>query len=317
MSDVIYKKRVLFIGVPDMALLGLDTLWRERVNIVGVLGPLKTHNTYSMFKSFVEARNLNFIEYDSIRDVDLIERIQALNIDIAVVCSFNNKIPKEFISSIKDGIINVHPSLLPKYRGGNPYSRAIMNGDIQTGVTIHFMSEELDKGDIILQEVCDILPDETMGTLFDKTNILGIKLLLKALQYYEVNGMLPRRPQAEGEFPTAPNIKDSEMYINYDSSAINIDRLVRALNPYFSAITFFKGQAVRIHKVSFTELDNIDDYKTGEICKIDNDKVYIKTAKGCIIPEIMQFAGYFIGNCADFIRIVKPQLGDRFTNGYA
>ncbi len=308
-----FTKRVLFMGVPDMALIGLDALTFAGVNIVGVIGPKKTSNTYKMFKNFVSNKGLNFIEYDSLSDDELINTIKELNIDIGVVFSFNDIIPKVFIDSVKDGIINVHPSLLPKYRGGNPYSRAIINGETQTGVTLHYISEDLDKGDIIAQETCNILPRETMGTLFNRTNMIGANMLIQALKDYEENGSLPRKEQPEGEFVTAPNIKDTEVYINYEKSAVEIDRLVRGLNPFFSAITLYKNLAVKVFKVTVSDYEDTT-YNLGEICKIEDDKVYIKTSSGCIIPEIIQFGGYFLGDCADFIKIVKPQLGDKFSN---
>jgi methionyl-tRNA formyltransferase len=117
-----------------MAYIGLDGLLMAGVNIVGVLGPKKDHNMYSDFKNFTLSRGLNYIDYDELNEPQLIETIQRLDVDAAVVCSFNYKIPKVLLNSTKDGFINVHPSLLPKYRGGNPYSRVIMNGEAETGV---------------------------------------------------------------------------------------------------------------------------------------------------------------------------------------
>ena len=138
-----FKKRILFVGIPDMAYIGLDGLLMAGVNIVGVLGPKKDHNMYFDFKNFAQSRRLNYIDYDELDEDKLIKTITDLDVDAAVVCSFNYKIPKKFI--------NVHPSMLPKYRGGNPYSRVIMNGETETGVTIHFMDEVFDTGDIIAQ----------------------------------------------------------------------------------------------------------------------------------------------------------------------
>ena len=170
MDNKLYKKRVLIIGVPDMAYIGTDVLYNEEINIVGVLGPLKTHNTYDAFKNFIKARQLNFIEYDNLNSPELHKTVSELKVDIAVVFSFNNKIPISFINLIKDGILNLHPSLLPQYRGGNPYSRVIMNGEKETGVTVHFMSENFDEGDIVAQIKCQLDENETMGTIFNKTN---------------------------------------------------------------------------------------------------------------------------------------------------
>ena len=143
-NRVLFKKRILFVGIPDMAYIGLDGLLMAGVNIVGVMGPKKDHNMFYDFKQFVLSRRLNYIDYDELDEPQLIETIRALEIDAAVVCSFNYKIPKILLESVKDGFINVHPSMLPKYRGGNPYSRVIMNGETETGVTIHFMDESFD-----------------------------------------------------------------------------------------------------------------------------------------------------------------------------
>ena len=151
-NRTLFKKRILFVGIPDMAYIGLDGLLMAGVNIVGVLGPKKDHNMYYDFKNFVYSRRLNYVDYDELDEPQLIEKIRALNVDAAVVCSFNYKIPRILLEATKDGFINVHPSMLPKYRGGNPYSRVIMNGETETGVTIHYMDDSFDTGDIIAQK---------------------------------------------------------------------------------------------------------------------------------------------------------------------
>lgn len=315
MANFDFKKRVLLIGVPDMAYMGLDAFLMAGVNIAGVIGPLKSHNTYNDFRNYVLSKKLNFIEYDRIDEPQLINTLKSLNIDIAATFSFNHKIPKIFMEQIKDGILNLHPSLLPLYRGGNPYSRVIMNQEKETGVTVHFMSEGFDTGDIVFQEKCPLEPDETMGTLFNKTNLIGCKMQLAALMHYETYGTLPRNKQPDGEFVKAPNIKTEEKFVNYNKTAVEIDALVRGLNPYLSAMTLFGNQIITLHKVTIVDLPNVDKFNNGEICKIENDKVYIKTAKGCIIPEVLQFGGLFTGNCSDFIKIAQPKVGDKFLNG--
>ena len=316
MDNFGFNKRVLFIGVPDMALVGLDTLIYAGVNIVGVIGPKKTHNTYSLFKQFVYSRRQNFIEYDSLDSPDLISKISELQSDIAVVFSFNDKIPKVFIDSIKDGIINVHPSLLPNYRGGNPYSWVIINDEKKTGVTLHYMTENFDEGNIILQEEYNISDFETMGTIFNETNNLACQMVLKTLIHYEKGIPLDSRPQEFGDFIKAPNINEQQSYIDFNRDSEYIERFVRALNPYISATTLFRNQVVKVHKVCIDNSKMYDDFDNGQICEIINNKVYIKTQNGCIIPEIMQYSGFFIGNCEDFIKIVKPEIGDKFTNEY-
>ena len=143
-----FKKRILFVGIPDMAYIGIDGLLMSGVNIVGVMGPKKDHNMYEDFKTFILSRGLNFLEFNELDEPELVQKIKDLNVDAAVVCSYNYKIPKVLMEATRDGFINVHPSMLPKYRGGNPYTRVIMNGETETGVTIHFMDSTFDTGDI-------------------------------------------------------------------------------------------------------------------------------------------------------------------------
>ena len=242
-----FKKRILFVGIPDMAYIGLDGLLMAGVNIVGVLGPKKDHNMFYDFKNFVLARGLNYIDYDELDEPQLIETVQKLDVDAAVVCSFNYKIPKVLLESTKDGFINVHPSMLPKYRGGNPYSRVIMNGETETGVTIHFMDEGFDTGDIIAQKGYHIHSKATMGTIFNELNVIGIELLLQVLLSYETQP-LPRIAQPRADFISGKGLSEQELFINYNKSAEEIERFIRALNPFILASTTFRGNMMKIMK---------------------------------------------------------------------
>ena len=243
-----FKKRILFVGIPDMAYIGLDGLLMAGVNIVGVLGPKKSHSMYYDFKEFVNIRGLNYIDYDELDEPQLIQKIQELEVDAAVVCSFNYKIPKVLLNATKDGFINVHPSMLPKYRGGNPYSRVIMNGETETGVTIHFMDENFDTGDIIAQKPYHIHSKATMGTIFNELNVIGIELLLQVLQAYEIQE-LPRIPQPIGDFISGKGLDERDTYINYNETAEEIERFIRALNPFIIANTTFRGNLMKIMRV--------------------------------------------------------------------
>lgn len=294
-----------------MAFVCLEACVQEGINIVGVMGPKPSHHMYEPFKEFVESKALNFIPYNDLKSAELINTIRELNVDMAVVCSFNYKIPKELLSAVKDGFINLHPSLLPAYRGANPYSRVIMNNEKETGVTIHHMSEEFDKGDIILQIKCPIEKNETMGSLFNKTNNICIQLLLASLQEYEERP-LPRIPQADGEYPLALTVSDTETFIDYNNPAEEIECLIRALNPFILASTYFRRTLVKIMKAEVVKKQYSSDIPNGTIVKIKNDKVVIKTSKDCIAFTVMQFGSYFAGDSVDFIKFVHPKEGERF-----
>lgn len=306
-----FKKRILFVGIPDMAYIGLDGLLMAGVNIVGVLGPKKDHNMYYDFKNFVYSRRLNYIEYDELDEPELIEKIRALDIDAAVVCSFNYKIPKILLTATKDGFINVHPSMLPKYRGGNPYSRVIMNGETETGVTVHFMDEGFDTGDIIAQKPYHIHSKATMGTLFNELNVLGIELLLQVLQNYETQE-LPRIAQPRGDFISGKGLTETELFINYNKSAEEIERFIRSLNPFILASTSFRGNMMKVMKAEVASDAFCVPHPAGTVAKIEDDKFFIATSKGLIAPTVMQFGSFFMGDSKDFIRIVNPKIGEEF-----
>ena len=309
-NRTLFKKRILFVGIPDMAYIGLDGLLMSGVNIVGVLGPKKDHNMYYDFKTFVQSRRLNYIDYDELDEPQLIEAVRALNVDAAVVCS-NYKIPRILLESTKDGFINVHPSMLPKYRGGNPYSRVLINGETETGVTIHFMDESFDTGDIIAQKPYHIHSKATMGTIFNELNVLGIELLLQVLRAYE-NQPLPRIKQPVGDFVSGKGLSEKELFINYNRTAEEIERFVRALNPFILASTTFRGNMMKIMKVEVASDAFCVPHPAGTVAKIEDDKFFIATSKGLVVPTVMQFGSFFMGDSKDFIRIVNPKIGEEF-----
>ncbi len=293
-----------------MAYICLDGLLTAGINIVGVMGPKKTHNTYDNFKDFAKSRGMNFIEWDKLKDPKLLDYLKSLNIDAAVVASFNYKIPKVLLDIPQIGFINIHPSLLPKYRGGNPYSTVIINGEQETGVTLHFMDEGFDTGDIITQKKVNIAPFETMGTLFNRLNLLGMQMLVSVLNDFE-KGELPRYKQPEGEFVTGQSLKDADLYINYKKSAIEIDRFIRGLNPFLIASTTFRGNMIKIFMANYIDKDS-SKYEPGAISKVETDRFYIATGKGFICPTAIQFGSFFVGNAQDFIKILAPKVGEVF-----
>lgn len=294
-----------------MAYVGLDGLLMSGVNIVGVLGPKKDHSMFHSFKNFVINRGLNYIDYDELDEPQLIEKVKSLNVDVAVVCSFNYKVPKVLMETTKDGFINVHPSMLPKYRGGNPYTRVIMNGETETGVTVHFMDDGFDTGDIIAQKAYHIHSKATMGTLFNELNVIGIELLLQVLQLYETQE-LPRIPQPKGDFISGKGLEDREIFINYNKTAEEIERMIRALNPFIIASTTFRGNLMKIMRAEVASDAYSIPHPAGTVSKIEDDKFFISTAKGLIVPTVLQFGSFFIGDSKDFIRIVNPKIGEEF-----
>jgi len=315
-KNIIFTKRVLFVGIPDMAYVCLDGLKITGVNIVGVIGPKKSHGTYNDFKNFVGRLGLNFIEYDKLDDAAFIDEIKDLNADLAVVCSFNYKIPKVLLDSVKGGFINVHPSLLPKYRGANPYSAVIINNEKETGVTLHFMDEGFDTGDIIAQKTLPLTEKETMGTIFNRLNVLAFEMLFEALKTHETSE-LSRLKQPEGEFVLGNAVEGMELFINYEKSAEDIVRFVRGLNPFLVATTNFRRNFIKIFAAEVAEVNKINEklsenQSPGTIVNVEEEKFYVATGCGLICPTVIQFGSFFIGTAKDFIQIVNPKVGEEF-----
>lgn len=300
--------RVLFIGIPDMAYVCLDGMVEANVNIVGVMGAKKNHITYYTFKQHVMSLGLNYIDYDDLCEDKLIENIKSLKPDIAVVCSFNYKVPKVLLDCVKGGFINTHPALLPDYRGPNPYSSVIINDEKETGVTLHLMDEEFDTGDIVLQKAIPIMSTDTMGTLFNKLNVLGLDMLLEALELFSIGKLERRKQPKDGNFKYAKKIDDNTL--DFNKSAKYLERFVRALNPFITTRTTFRNIQVTVFSAEATDED-VEGFDNGTIVKVENDRIYVKTQKGLFVPTSIQFGGFFISSVKEFVRIMNPQVGER------
>ncbi len=294
-----------------MALVCLSKLVNSGVNIVGVVPPDKSNPTYEFFSKFVESFNLKIIDYESsLKEQIFLTKVKALEPDIAVVCSYNKLFPPEFLALTKDGFLNIHPSLLPEYRGGNPYSHVIINNEKETGVTLHFMNERFDEGDIVSQYKVNVEKFDTMGTLFNRLNYIAADALLEALIYYE-NNSLPRMVQKEGEFKKAPtlDIKLGNTIIDWNKSVEEIERFIRALNPFITAGTRYRGVYTKIY-TSFVQKKKTK-HEPGTICHI-KDTIGVACSDGILHIKILQVGSYVLGDASDFVRVFRPSIGEKF-----
>ena len=307
------KLKIIFVGIPDMALVCLDSLVKEGFNITGVVPPRKNHDTYEFFKNFVENFGLNLIEFEnSPNNEDCINKIKALNADIGVICSYNTKLSSEFIKTTKMGYINSHPSLLPYYRGGAPYFHIIKNGEKISGITLHFIDENFDTGDIIYQKKFDVMPFETMGSIFNRTNYMISDGLIEVLNTIEKFGEIKRYPQnKEGNFPQAPII-DGNFRLRWNTySYLEIERLIRACNPFYSVYSSFRGVGVKIVKAEPVNYNH--DYKFGKIIKADENNLLVACKGGAINITLLQVGSWGYYNSKDFYNMFLPTDEDEFV----
>ena len=303
------KLKVIFVGMPDMAIVCLSHLLEANFNIVGVVPPKKNHETYNYFKQFVLSHNLNLITFEnSCNEEGCIDKIKKLNADIGVVCSYNYLLKKNFLESTKLGYINCHPSKLPNYRGPAPYFHIINNGEKTSAVTLHFMDETFDTGDIIYQKDFEIMPFDTMGTLFNRTNFMLSEALIETLNKIQNKENLKRFPQdKEGYYIDAPKI-DGNFKIRFNNSAEKIESLIKACNPFYNAFCYFRGVNLKIIKARAIKKEH--NLKLGQIALADKDNFIVATQNGYLAIEILQIGSWGIFNTFDFYCAFSPKTGE-------
>ncbi len=233
----------IFLGTPESAAVCLRTLVREKFDVAAVLTRLDTPKgrslrlTPSPVKEAALEANLPVSQFEKVSSPECIEKMRALDPDTIVVVAFGEILSEEVLKIPKIAIVNVHFSLLPKYRGAAPVHWALINGEKETGVTIQHLAKKLDTGDIILQEKVPIGADDTAGTLTDKLADVGAELLVKALRRLE-EGAARRVPQDESQATYARKLTKKDGKIDWRLPAAEIVNRVRGMNPWPGPYTF-------------------------------------------------------------------------------
>ena len=297
--------------MPDMATLCLDSIVKNGFEVVAVIPPPNFNPTAKNFISFAKSLNLEVFDYDkSPNTQDMIEKIAAKNADIGIICSFNYKLSKDFLNTTKMGYINCHPSLLPMYRGANPYFHIINNGEKTSGVTLHFADENFDTGEIIAQKGFLVSEKETIGTLFNRTNFMISDMLLNVLNIYNDTGKINSKPQPEGEYVRAPKIQN-DIKIDLNNGVVAAERLIRAANPFYNAFLNFRGAPVRILYADY-KLQN-HNIEQGIATKVQGDCLEISAKDGFIYPKCLQCGSWGIFDVENFIKVFRVSTGEIFN----
>lgn len=305
-------KKILFVGMPDTAYLTLKRVVETGVNVAGVVPPHPSNPTHTSFVQYAKGLGLEVVKYeDRLDEPDFISKIKLLEPDLAVVTSYDRLFPKVFLECAKDGFVNAHPSLLPNYRGANPYSHVIMNAEHKTGVTLHFMDETFDTGDIIAQKMFEIQKNDTMGILFSKLNFLTAQMLVEMLETYERDPILPRLKQPFGQFVKAPVIPQNsdKTKIDWGRSADYLYDFVRALNPFIVAMTSFKGNFLKVFSAETGQA--YLRALPGEVVGLD-ETIDVATADGILKIKTLQYGTFMVCDAKEFIDRVDIKIGDRF-----
>ena len=305
------KLKIIFIGIPDLAYVCLDKLLQKKFDIVGVVPPRKTQVTSHQFKEYVKEKGLNLIEFEKTpNEQGCIEKIKKLNADIGVVCAYDVLFNKDFLNTTKMGYLNCHPSLLPQYRGAMPYFHIIKDGCKTSGVTIHFMDEKFDCGDIVFQKQFELNPFETMGTLFNRTNFMLSEGLVEVLESVQKGNNIKRIPQnTDIAYKTAPNVSGN-FRIKWNKKAIQIQNLIRAANPFYNVYAKYRGIIVKIIKADAIEYKH--NFKPGKIVEASEKEILIAALDGYLSIKIIQVSSWGIFDNFDFYYTFSPNTDEYF-----
>ena len=262
-------------------------------------------------KQAAMARNLPVHQYNRIRDSEAVQTISSLHPDLIVVVSYGQIIPVDILNIPDHGCINVHASLLPRYRGAAPIQRAIMAGETITGVTTMFMNEGLDTGDIILQTTVPIPLEMNSGELEQILARTGAELLLQTINQVQAGTVQPKA-QDDSQATYAPMIKPEDEIIDWSSSAWDIHNKIRALNPKPGAYTTYKGDKLKIFASRVQEHDNTG--KAGEVIAKTQDGFLVQTGQGYLEILEVQRAGKKRILAREFLKGVRLDAGEQLGN---
>lgn len=308
---------ILFMGTPDFAKESLEAIYDAGHNIIGVVtNPDKPKGRGmklipSPVKEFALEKSIPVYQPLRVRNnKEFIEEIKTLNPDVICVVAYGKILPKEILDIPRLGCINVHGSLLPKYRGAAPIQWAVINGEKQTGITTMYMDAGMDTGDMILKETVDIGADETTGELWEKLSKLGGRLLVDTLKLIE-EGKAPREKQTD-DFTLAPMLNKEMAEINWkEKTAVDIKNLVRGLNPIMGAYTYLNDKKLKLWKVNvitFEEFEskysiNAENIELGQVILANDKQGLFLKAKDAVIEVIeMQAEGSKRMNSKDYLR---------------
>ena len=297
--------RIVFMGTPDFAKLPLEYLIKAGHDVAGVFTqPDRPKNrgmklSFSPVKEVAMAHGIEVFQPDSLKDGFAAGKLRELGCELVVAVAYGKILPPDILAIPPLGCINIHGSLLPKYRGAAPIQWSVLNGEKETGVTAMYMDKELDAGDILFMEKTAIGDDETSGELYERLKVMGAELLCQTVSAIS-DGGVSRKPQDHADATFAPMLSKDMSPVDWSESAFNIKCKVRGLNPWPTATAVLGGKTCKLFSV------DISDEKTsagaGEIVSAGKLGIKVACADGSVIIKELQAPGGKRMNAADFLR---------------
>lgn len=311
--------KTVFMGTPDFAVPPLKALTEAGYEVAAVVTqpdkPKGRGKTLMPTPVKEEALMHEIPVYQPKRvrnNEEFLETLKEINPDIIIVAAFGQIIPKEILELPKFGCINIHASLLPKYRGAAPIQQAVIDGEKESGVTIMQMGEGLDTGDMISKIVIPLDKEETGGSLFGKLAQAGAELLIKTLPAIEQGTVTAEKQPEESPTPYAAMITKQMGLLDFTKSAETLERLVRGMNPWPSAYTFVNGKTLKVWKSRADE--KTSDAEPGTVILTDKEGIHVACKEGVLVLTEVQLEGKKRMDAETFLRGYHMEQGTVFTD---
>jgi len=306
--------QIVFMGTPQIAAATLAELIQGPDPVVGVVtqpdrpAGRGQQNASSPVRKLADGEGIPVIAPEKIRTAEFLHTLRRWEPEIIVVVAYGRILPKSVLDLAPHGCLNVHYSLLPKYRGAAPAAWTIINGECEGGVTTMKLVEKMDAGAIYLQEAIPLAPDETTGSLQAKLMPVGSRLLLDTLRQLK-DGSLTPREQDENLASQAPILKKEDGLIDWHRSANEIERRVRGFDPWPGSYTFVSGKLLKVHRAKIVASES--RAAPGEIVRADVGGFWVATGSGAIGLEEVQIENKKRLSGVEFIRGARIKAGDR------
>lgn len=305
--------KIVFMGTPDFAAGALEALIKAGHEITAVVTqPDKPKGRsgqlqFPPVKECANKYNIPVMQPKRIKTPEAIEELKKYEADVFVVAAFGQILSQEILDMPKYGSLNIHASLLPKYRGASPIQSVILEGEAETGITIMQMDAGIDTGDMLYTLSIGIEPKDTFETLHDKLMLLGGEAIVEALELLEEGALVPQK-QDESQSTHVKMISKEMGNIDFKKSAAEIDRLVRGLNPWPSAFTFYKGKQMKIWDVDV--LTGEANALPGMVTEVTKNEIKVACGQGTVAIKELQLEGKKRMSAHDFLLGVKVVPGD-------
>ncbi|HSM97789.1 MAG TPA: methionyl-tRNA formyltransferase [Gallionella sp.] len=306
--------KIIFAGTPHFAASALAALLKEHQVVAVLTQPDRPagrgmHLAASPVKQLALQHGLAVLQPATLRTVEMQRSIAALDADVMVVAAYGLILPKEVLQIPRYGCLNIHASLLPRWRGAAPIQRAILAGDKETGITIMQMDEGLDTGDMLLRNACPIETNETAQSLHDKLAGMGANSILEALRLLQKNRLTPVKQDNAAACYAAKLVK-SEAQIDWRQDARQIERAVRAYNPFPVCHASLDGVMIKVWQAGLCADKQGDP---GRVLAVDKHGITVACGKDALLLEVLQRPGGKAQSAVQFLQAVPVKPGDHFS----